>query len=131
MQLRLDHTTPVPPFEQIRAQLALHVASGRLTPGDRLPPIRDLANQLDVSTNTIARAYRELINAGIAEAAGRRGTRITAAPPVAHDVAQRTELLEEAAQRYAMVARELNAATDEALEAVIVAIRISNDATTR
>lgn len=131
MQLRLDHTTPVPPFEQIRAQLALHVAAGRLTPGDRLPPIRALADQLDVSTNTIARAYRELINAGIAEAAGRRGTRITAAPPVAHDVAQRTELLQEAAQRYAMAARELSADTDEALEAVIVAIRAGNDTTAR
>ncbi len=94
MRIRLDHTTPVPPFEQIRAQLALHVAAGRLTPGDRLPAIRQLADELDVSTNTIARAYRELINAGIAEAAGRRGTRITAAPPVAHDVAQRSEQIE-------------------------------------
>lgn len=126
MRIRLDHRTPVPPFEQIRAQLALHVAAGRLTPGERLPAIRSLADELDVSTNTIARAYRELINAGIAEAAGRRGTRITAAPPVAHDVAQRSEQLEAAADRFALAARELSVSTDEALEEVIFALRRSN-----
>lgn len=123
MRLRLDHATPVPPFEQIRAQLALHVAAGRLRPGDRLPAIRKLATELDVSTNTIARAYRELINAGIAEAAGRRGTRITLAPPVAHDVALRSELVQEAAERFALAASELGVSVDEALEAVILAIR--------
>lgn len=127
MRIRLDPRTPVPPFEQIRAQLALGVAAGRLVPGERLPPIRSLAEELDVSTNTIARAYRELINEGIAEASGRRGTRITAAPPVAHDVARRTEQLEQAAERFALAAHELNADTDEALEAVILAWRRQND----
>jgi GntR family transcriptional regulator len=128
MRIRLDHTTPVPPFEQIRAQIALHVAAGRLTPGDRLPAIRALAGELDVSTNTIARAYRELITAGIAEASGRRGTRITAAPPVAHDVAHRSEQIEEAADRFALTARELHVTTDEALEVIIIALRrISNE----
>lgn len=127
MRIRLDHLAAVPPFEQIRAQIALHVAAGRLTPGDRLPAIRALATELDVSTNTIARAYRELITAGIAEAAGRRGTRITAAPPVAHDVAQRSEQLESAADRFALTARELNVDTDEALEVVILALRRSTN----
>lgn len=123
MRLRIDHSTPVPPFEQVRAQLALHVAAGRLTPGDRLPAIRALASELDVSTNTIARAYRELINAGIAEAAGRRGTRITSAPPVAHDVALRSEQLAQAADRFALAVQALSVPTDEALEAVIGSIR--------
>jgi len=123
VRLRLNHSAPVPPFEQIRAQLALHVAAGRLRAGERLPPIRSLATELDVSTNTVARAYRELINAGIAEAAGRRGTRITASPPVAHDIALRSEQLEAAAQTFAVTARELGIETDEALEAVIIAIR--------
>ena len=90
MRLRIDSHTAVPPFEQIRAQLALGVASGRLRPGNRLPTIRTLAEELDVSPNTVARAYRELILSGIAEAAGRRGTFITDAPPVAHDVARRS-----------------------------------------
>jgi len=123
MRIRIDHTTPVPPFEQIRAQIALHVAAGRLNPGDKLPAIRALATELDVSANTIARAYRELIRAGIAEAAGRRGTRITAAPPVAHDVALLSEQVAAAADRFALAAQELGVPTDEALEAAILAIR--------
>lgn len=79
-----------------------------------------------MSTNTIARSYRELINSGIAEAAGRNGTRITAAPPIAHDVALRSELIEQAAHRFAVAAHELEVSIDEALEAVIVAIRRLN-----
>ena len=92
-------------------------------PGERLPPIRLLAQELGVAPNTIARAYRELINAGIAEADGRNGTRVTAAPPVAHDVALRSESLGQAAQQFAVAARELDVSIDEALEAVIAAIR--------
>jgi len=76
-----------------------------------------------VSTNTVARAYRELIAAGIAEAGGRRGTRITASPPVAHEIAARAEQIQLAAERFALAAAELNVSTDEALEAVILAIR--------
>ena len=89
MRIRLDHGTPVPPFEQIRAQIALHVA------------------------------------------AGRRGTRITAAPPVAHDVAQRSEEIEAAADRFALAAQEWNVATDEALEAVIIALRRTSNERSR
>lgn len=123
MRVRLDSQTPVPPFEQIRAQIALAVAAGRLRPGARLPTIRVLADELGVSPNTIARAYRELITAGIAEAAGRRGTFITEAPPVAHDVAQRSEQLADAADRFAEAAAAFGWSTDEALEAIIVALR--------
>jgi len=123
MRLRLDTTTPIPPFEQIRAQLALHVAAGRLRPGDRLPTIRTLADELEVSSNTVARAYRELINSGIARAAGRAGTFIADAPPVAHDVVQRNLLLDDAARQLARVAREVGAGLDDTLEALLQAVR--------
>lgn len=123
MRLRLDTTTPIPPFEQIRAQLALHVAAGRLRPGNRLPTIRTLATELDVSANTVARAYRELITSGIARAAGRAGTFIADAPPVAHDVVQRNLLLEDGARDFARVARETGAELGEAIEALLHATR--------
>lgn len=129
MRLRLDTTTPIPPFEQIRAQLALHVAAGRLRPGDRLPTIRTLATELDVSANTVARAYRELIATGIARAAGRAGTFIADAPPVAHDVVQRNLLLEDAARHFARVAHETGAALDETIETLLHATRTLNAAT--
>lgn len=57
-------------FEHIRAS----VQSGELHPGDTLPPVRDLALQLDVNRNTVASAYKRLTDAGIAESRGRNGT---------------------------------------------------------
>lgn len=127
MRLRLDTTTPIPPFEQIRAQLALHVAAGRLRPGDRLPTIRTMADELDVSANTVARAYRELIATGIARAAGRAGTYISDEPPVAHDVVRRNLLLEDAARQLARVANEIGAGLDDTLEALLAAVRTLED----
>ena len=121
--LRLDPSTPVPPFEQIRAQIALQVAAGRLLPGDRLPTIRTLADELDVAANTVARAYRELIATGICIAAGRRGTFVADEPPVAFDVATRSEVLADAAIAFVQTARELDVPIDEALEAIIDAMR--------
>lgn len=131
MQLRIDPTTPVPPFEQIRAQIALHVAAGRLRPGARLPTIRDLAGRLDVAPNTVARAYRELTSSGICATFGKRGTFVTDTPPVAHDIATRSEELAEAAERFATVVTQLDVSIDDALEAAIGALRAANAASRR
>jgi len=131
MQLRLDPTTPVPPFEQIRAQVALHVAAGRLRPGARLPTIRALASRLEVAPNTVARAYRELTSSGICESFGKRGTFVSEAPPVAHDIASRSEELNGAADRFAAVVTQLDVGIDDALEAVIAALRTAGAASRR
>ena len=58
------------------------VRTGQLTPGDQLPPVRELAVQLGVSPTTVAAAYADLRRRGITAGAGRAGTRIRAAPPV-------------------------------------------------
>jgi len=58
------------------------VRSGQLTPGDQLPPVRQLAVQLGVSPTTVAAAYGDLRRRGITAGAGRAGTRIRSAPPV-------------------------------------------------
>lgn len=79
--LRLDLSSPVPPFEQIRAGIAGLVRSGVLLPGARLPTVRSLAADLGVAAGTVARAYRELEAAGVVEGHGRRGTTVRPAPP--------------------------------------------------
>ncbi len=72
--LSLDLQANVPPYEQVRSQLAGHVRTGTLAPGERLPTVRVLAADLGVATNTVARAYRELEQAGLVESRRRTGT---------------------------------------------------------
>jgi DNA-binding transcriptional regulator YhcF (GntR family) len=69
-----DPGSPVPPYEQVRAQLARQVQDGTLAPGTRLPTVRRLAGDLGLAVNTVARAYRELEAAGLVETRGRNGT---------------------------------------------------------
>jgi GntR family transcriptional regulator len=70
----VDLTAPTPPYEQIRAQVAGHVATGGLRAGDRLPTVRALAADLGVANGTVARAYRELEAAGVVVSRRRTGT---------------------------------------------------------
>ncbi len=79
--LEVDLRSPVPPFEQLRAQIADRVAQGVLAPGTRLPPVRALAADLGLAAGTVARAYRELEGDGVVVTAGRRGTVVAPTPP--------------------------------------------------
>ena len=63
--IHVDADDPTPPFEQIRAGLASEIQSGRLSGGRRLPTVRQLAGDLRVAVGTVARAYRELEEAGL------------------------------------------------------------------
>jgi len=74
MIIRIDPASAVPPYAQVREQIATMVHSRVLRPDTRLPAIRHLANDLGVAPNTIARAYRELEAAGLVASHGRHGT---------------------------------------------------------
>lgn len=101
MIIEIDVASAVPPYEQLRSQLAAMVEARMLAPGDRLPSIRQLANDLDLAGGTVARAYRELEAAGVVETRGRHGT-IVAAPPtdaaVGREPAGRDDLVAAARQ---------------------------------
>jgi len=79
-RLEVDLTSPVPPYEQVRGQVAGHVASGALRAGDRLPTVRALAADLGIATGTVARAYRELEADGVVTSRRRVGTVVTGVP---------------------------------------------------
>ena len=73
-QISIDITSAVPPFEQVRSQLAALISAGVLTPGTRLPTVRDLAADLGIAVGTVTRAYRELESLGLVTSRRRTGT---------------------------------------------------------
>jgi DNA-binding transcriptional regulator YhcF (GntR family) len=79
--VRIDVQAAGPLFDQLRTQIISGVRDGRLSPGTRLPTVRELAGQLGLAVNTVARAYRELESAGIVETRGRFGTFVARADP--------------------------------------------------
>ena len=107
--LRVDVKAGKPLFDQLRTQVIDGVRDGALPPGSRLPTVRELAGQLGVAVNTVARAYRELETAAIVETRGRFGTFVARADPA--DAAMAA-----AAKEYVEVARGLGLGKDEALQ---------------
>ena len=79
LPLTVDPASTTAPFEQVRTQLAALVAQGALAPGTRLPTVRQLATDLGLAANTVARAYRELEADGVVATYGRRGTFVRSA----------------------------------------------------
>jgi DNA-binding transcriptional regulator YhcF (GntR family) len=112
--LLVDTDSPVPPYEQIRSQMTRMIASGVLLDGQRLPTIRQLANDLDLAGGTVARAYRELEQDGFIVTRGRHGTFV--APRRARvDSPDRDRRLADAASAFAVHAAQLGADPREAL----------------
>jgi GntR family transcriptional regulator len=81
MQIHLDPSSGVPIYRQVADQVKRLVAAGRLAPGEELPPIRALAEQLVINPNTAARADRELERDGVVLKRGTAGTFVAPAPP--------------------------------------------------
>ena len=67
MRLNINAADGMPIYRQLIEQITLLVATGQLKPGDELPPVRVLAQELIINPNTVARAYRELGQAGLLE----------------------------------------------------------------
>lgn len=78
MIIELDDLSKDPPYVQVQIAISRAIATGELTEGTKLPTIRQLAGDLGLSNNTIARAYRELEHAGLVTSRGRRGTVVNA-----------------------------------------------------
>jgi GntR family transcriptional regulator len=74
MEISIATNSPEPVYEQILRQVQQGVADGVLKPGDPLPTVRQLADDLEINRNTVARAYKMLEDRGVILTAGRRGT---------------------------------------------------------
>ncbi len=111
----IDPGSTVPPYEQLRAQLAFQVKSGTLAAGERLPTVRQLASDLGLAKNTVNRAFRELEEAGLVLGAGRRGTIVLPRPEAAAD---RQQLIAEATRRFHNEISTLEPTLEELINAV-------------
>jgi len=74
MQIIIDIEDPNPPFAQLIEQIKQAVGSGQLSPGEPLPSIRQLANDLELNNKTVAKAYRLLERDSVIQSRGYRGT---------------------------------------------------------
>ncbi len=74
LTLRVDVTSPVPVYEQLREQVTALVGARQLVRGDRLPAARALAADLGLAVGTVARAYKELEATGVVVSRRRTGT---------------------------------------------------------
>ena len=79
--VRVDPHAAKPLFDQLRTQIIDGIRDGKLSPGTRLPTVRELAGKLSLAVNTVARAYRELEAAGVLETRGRFGTFVARVDP--------------------------------------------------
>src|SRR5262249_20279669 len=115
MQIHISQSDGVPIYLQIVQQVKYLVAGGRLAPGEELPPIRLLAEQLLINPNTVARAYRELELAGVVTKRRRAGPYVSdAGSPLARR--ERLKILTERIDALLAEARQLGFDTDEVIE---------------
>jgi len=98
-------TVGVPIYTQITGQVKSRILSGTLKPGSQLPSVRELAVQLTINPNTVARAYQDLEREGWVRTRRGRGTYVADRPPV--DDASARELVGERMELIVREAQEL------------------------
>jgi GntR family transcriptional regulator len=112
MNLHISTSDGIPIYLQIVNQIKYLVSSGRLLPGEELPPIRTLAEQLLINPNTVARAYRELEFARIVTKRGTAGTYISnTGSPLARR--ERMKILSQRADALLAEAAQMDVGLDE------------------
>ena len=110
--MELDFRTHIPIYCQIADQIQRLIDAGEFKPGDQLPTVRELAEELEVNFNTVARAYRKLDASGSISTQQGRGTYV-----IEPDDTSRTTL-EEIARRIAAQAHRLGFEPEEVAKAV-------------
>jgi len=125
--LQIDFRSGLPIYTQIVNQVQSQIVSGILKPGDQLPTVRALAEELRVNFNTVARAYRILDEARIISTQQGRGTYITEIPPPNVSEKLRRETLEVLTQRYISEATRLEFSKSEIRQTVSDQIKIWNE----
>jgi GntR family transcriptional regulator len=109
----INPSDAAPIWKQIEEGMRRMISIGTLGPGDAVPSVRELAQQLRVNPNTVARAYQRLTDQGVFAVRRGEGT-FVADVPAQLKKAKRNEQLRDAATRYAGTALAVGAELDEA-----------------
>ena len=116
MRISLDRSSPEPLSEQLATAIAERIRRSSLAPGDRLPTVRALAEDLELAPNTVAKAYRALEAQELVEGRGRQGTFVVERLPV--QPVKADALLDDAARAFVTRAHQLGVSDADARGAV-------------
>ena len=111
----INPSDAAPIWKQIEEGMRRMIALGTLVPGDAVPSVRELAQQLRVNPNTVARAYQRLTDGGVFAVRRGEGT-FVADEPAQLRKTQKAEALRDGATKYAGTAVAVGASLDEAQE---------------
>ena len=111
----INPTDAAPIWRQIEEGMRRMIALGALKPGDSVPSVRDLAQQLRVNPNTVARAYQRLSEHGVLAVRRGEGT-FVADEPSQPKRSERNEVLRDASNRYASAAISVGASLGDAVD---------------
>ncbi len=111
MLLLVDPDLPLPVYEQLREQIVRMVVAGTLSPGHRLPTIRQLAADLGLAKGTIAKAYELLESESVIATRGRKGSFVLASPE--QTAAERIEGLAQPIGALVVTAKQLGSSIEE------------------
>lgn len=100
LQFHIDHSDPTPLYAQLERAIRLSIATGRLQPDTQLPTVRQLAVDLRVNANTVAKVYRDLERDGLLETRRGVGTFVKAVASKAMPPLERERLLKTLVDRY-------------------------------
>ena len=121
--LHVNPADAAPIWRQIELGVGHLVAAGALKPGAALPSVRDLARDLRVNPATVSKAYQRLVDSGLLQVRRGEGTFVAEQPRGARR-AERKEALREAATRFAVVATNLLAPPEQAIDEIRAAMAV-------
>ncbi|WP_420369048.1 GntR family transcriptional regulator [Curtobacterium sp. L1-20] len=110
----LDAGGQIPPYEQVRSQIAAQITAGYLVDGERLPSVRGLADELGLAAGTVAKAYQLLEESGLVHTARGAGTRVIRPAEVPEPVSEAARALAAAARASGLSADQAAAALRDA-----------------
>jgi DNA-binding transcriptional regulator YhcF (GntR family) len=111
--ISVDPAGSQPPYEQVKQQIEDQIRRGELAQGTRLPTVRQLAGEVGLAVNTVARAYKELEADRLVETRGRNGTFVLASRSQVDDEDTRA-----AAASFARAARRAGLSLAEATRVI-------------